>query len=146
MAVSAKWFGLGLQKSLTSTGTDDIEWTTDTIKASLVTSSYAPNQDTDNYANLAGFSGNKVGTDQTLGSKTLTYDAASNTVRLKAGDPSWSALSATFRYVVIWKDSGAAATSPLLGYIDLGGDNTFTGGTFTLTLDATDGVLRLVAA
>lgn len=146
MAVTAKWYGLALQKAFTSTGTDDIEWTTDTIKVALVTATYSPNQDTDNYANLAGFSANKVGTDQTLGTKTLTYDAASNTVRFKAADPSWSALTGTFRYAVIYKDTGSAATSPLIGLVDFGADNSITAGTFTLNFDTTDGALRIVAS
>jgi hypothetical protein len=46
---------------------------------------------------------------------------------------------------VIWKDTGSAATSPLLGYVDFGADET-SSGTFTLQWDATDGVLRAVVA
>ena len=107
-----------------------------------MTSTYSPNQDTDNYANLSGFSSNVVGTAQTLGTKTLTYDGASNTVRFKAADPSWSA-PGTFRYAVIYKDTGSAATSPLIGYIDFGADQSASG-TFTINFDTTDGALRIV--
>lgn len=147
---TTKWYGLALQKAFTSTATDDIEWTTDTIKVALVTSTYTPNQDTDNYANLAGFTGNELSgggyARQTLGTKTLTYDATSNTVRFKAADPSWTSFTGIFRYAVIFKDTGSAATSPLIGYIDFGSDQSITSGTFTINFDTTDGALRIVAS
>lgn len=151
MAVTAQWYGLGFEKSFTSTGTDDIEWTTDTIKVALVTNSYTPNQDTDNYANLSGFTTNELTgggyARQTLGSKTLTYDTATNTIRFKAADPSWTAFtSAAFRYAVIFKDTGSAATSPLLGLVNFGADQAISSGTFTINFDTTDGALRIVVA
>lgn len=149
MAVTTLWYGLSLQKSFTNTATDQISWTTDTIKVALVTATYTPNQDTDNYANLAGFTANELAgggyARQTLGSKTLTYDAASNTVRLKAAAAVFgAAFTGTFRYAVILKDTGAAATSPLIAFINYGTDQAIAAGTFTCDFDATDGVSRLV--
>jgi hypothetical protein len=41
------------------------------------------------------------------------------------------------------KDTGTAATSPLLGYVDFGADVSATGAAFTITWDAT-GVLKAV--
>lgn len=150
MAVTAKWYGLSLQKTFTSTGTDDLEWTSDTIKIALVTSTYTPNQDTDNYANLAGFTANELSgggyARQTLAGKTLTYDGPTNTVRFKATDPAWSAFTGTWRYAVIFKDTGAAATSPLIGYVDFGADQSISAGVFTLNFDTTDGALRIVVS
>jgi hypothetical protein len=145
---TAVWYGLGLQKSFTSTATDDIEWTTDTIKIALVTATYTPNQDTDNYANLAGFTGNELSgggyARQTLGGKTLTYDGPSNTIRFKATDPAWTAFTGTWRYAVIFKDTGTASTSPFIGLVDFTANQTITAGTFTLNFDTTDGALRIV--
>lgn len=150
MAVTAFWYGLGLQKAFTSTATDQINWPTDTFKVALVSAAYTPAQDTDNYANLAGFTTNELSGSgyvrQTLASKTLTYDAASNTVRFKAADPAFGpGFTGSFRYAVIFKDTGSAATSPLLGVIDFGAVQTVTAGTFTINFDTTDGALRLVA-
>lgn len=151
MAVTAKWYGLPASKMFTSTATDDLEWTSDTIKVALVTVTYSPNQDTDNYANLAGFTGNELAgggyARQTLGTKTLTYDATTNTVRFKAADAVFGpGFTGTFRYAVVFKDTGSAATSPLLGYVDFGADQSIAAGTFTVNWDTTDGVLRIIVA
>lgn len=151
MAVSAKWYGLALQKAYTNTATDQLNWTTDTIKVALVTSTYSPNQDTDNYANLAGFTANELTgggyARATLGTKTLTYDGPTNTIRFKAADASFGpGFTGTFRYAVVFKDTGTAATSPLMGYIDFGADQSIAAGTFTINFDTTDGVLRVVAS
>lgn len=60
--------------------------------------------------------GARVGTAQTLGSKSTTngvFDAA---------DPSWSGLTGapSIEAVVIYVDTGTEATSPLLAFIDTG--------------------------
>jgi len=151
VAVTAKWYGLSASKTWTSTATDDLEWTSDTIKVALVTVTYTPNQDTDNYANLAGFTANELAGGgygrATLGTKTLTYDAASNTIRFKAADSVFGpGFTGVFRYAVIFKDTGAAATSPLLGWVDFGADQSIAAGTFTINWDTTDGILRAVVA
>lgn len=147
---TAIWYGLSYQKFFTSTGTDDLEWTSDTIKVALTTSTYTPNQDTDNYANLAGFTANELASGgyarQTLAGKTLTYDTATNTVRFKCTDPVWSSFTGTWRYAVIFKDTGSAATSPLLGLVDFTSNQSITAGTFTLNFDTTDGALRTVVS
>ena len=43
-------------------------------------------------------------------------DTATNTVSLRAGNTTFPNLTATFRYAVIFKDSGTASTSPPLGF------------------------------
>lgn len=57
--------------------------------------------------------GSRVGTAQTLGSKTFTggvFDAADATFTAVTGDP--------IEAVIIWLDTGVEATSQLLAYID----------------------------
>jgi hypothetical protein len=150
MPVTAKWYGLAGQGQFSQTAARRVSWLDDTIKVTLHTSTYTPNQDTHDFADdltneVANGNGYTTG-GVTLGTKTLTYDSASNTVRLDAADASWTfTASKTMRYAVIWKDTGSAATSPLLGYVDFGADET-SSGTFTLQWDATDGVLRAVVA
>lgn len=150
MAVTAKWYGLAGQGQFSATAARRVDWVTDTIKVTLHTSTYVPNQDTHDFADdltneVANGNGYTTG-GVTLGSKTLTYDTASNTVRLDAADAAWTfTASKTMRYAVVWKDTGVAGTSPLLGYIDFGQDET-SSGTFTIQFDATDGVLRAVVA
>lgn len=147
---TANWFGLALSGQYSATAARRVDWVTDTIKTMLLTSSYAWNQDTNDFVSVVNT--NEIsGTGYTAGgftlaSKSVTYDAPSNTLRLIAANAVWTSASFTARYGVVYKDTGTAATSPLLGYVDLGGSQTVTSGTFTIQWDATDGVLRLVAA
>jgi hypothetical protein len=127
-----------------------VDWDADTIKCGLATSSYTPDQDAhDFYNDITNEVAN--GNGYTTGGVALTtsapaYDSASNTLRLDASDAQWTSASFTARYAFVYKDTGSAATSPLLGYVDFGGDETVSSGTFTIAWDATDGVLRIVAA
>lgn len=147
---TGKWYGLGARQQWSATAADRVDWVTDTIKVSLHTVAYTPDQDAHDYYNdvtneIAAGSGYTAG-GETLTSKTLTYDTASNTVRLDAADVTWTfSASKTFRYAVIYKSTGVASTSVLMGYVDFGSDQT-TSGTFTLQWDATDGVLRAVVS
>lgn len=147
---TGKWYGLAARQQWSATAADRVDWVTDTIKVTLHTATYTPNQDTDDYFNdatneLAGGTGYTAG-GETLASKTLTYDTVSNTVRLDAADVTWTfSASKTFRYAVVRKDTGVSTTSVLMGFVDFGSDQT-TSGTFTLQWDATDGVLRAVVS
>lgn len=84
----------------------------DTIKAALVSSSYTPNLATDEF--LSTISGVVLGTAVTLGTKAVTGGAFS------AADPLFTAVAsgATAKALVIYKDTGSSATSPLLAYLD----------------------------
>ncbi len=62
-----------------------------------------------------------------------------------ADNPSWTTLttSASFRYGILFKTTGTAGTSPLIGYADYGASQSVTAGTFTHQWHATNGVLTL---
>lgn len=144
------WFGPASLGLVSTTAARRVDWVTDTIKATLHTSTFTPNQDTHDFADdltneLANGNGYTTG-GVTLGTRSTVYDSGSNTTRMIAASAQWtfSALK-TFRYAVIWKDTGAAATSPLLGYVDFAGDQA-SSGVFTINWDATDGVLRMVVS
>lgn len=147
---TGKWYGEGVLGQFSTTAARRVDWTTDTIKVLLTTATYTPDQDAHNFhdditneiANGDGYTTGGV----TLGTKSLTYDTASNTVRLDAADASWTlTASRTMRYAVIYSDTGVSGTSPLMGYVDFGSDQT-SSGTFTIQWDATDGVLRGVVS
>jgi hypothetical protein len=90
----------------------DIDWTTDNIKVVLVDNSYTPNTSTDQYLStiLAGW---RVDTSANLSSKTVSggvADAADETISNVSGNDIY--------YIVIYKDTGTEATSPLIAVID----------------------------
>lgn len=89
-----------------------INFTSDTIKAALVSTSYAQNLSTDEFWSSAA--ANVIGTPQALASKTVTGGA------LDAADVTYAAVAAgsTAKCVVLYKDTGSDATSPLLAFID----------------------------
>lgn len=110
----------------------DIDMASDTIKIALVRVSggYTYSSAHDFWDDV---SAHVVGTPQTLGSKTLTngvFDAA---------DPTFTAVSgAVVGALVIYKDTGSAATSPLIAYIDsaTGLPVTPNGGDINIVFDA----------
>lgn len=89
-----------------------INFATDAIKVALVANTYIQNLTTDEF--LSSVSAHVLNTDQTLAAKSITGGA------FDASDVTWPAVTAgaTTEGVVIYKDTGSAATSPLIAYID----------------------------
>jgi hypothetical protein len=134
MAVSAKVYG---KYPLSATN-----WSADTIKVRLVPSSYTPDQDAHQFLSSAPTG---VGTDQTLGGKTQAYDGSTNKIAFDADDSVWTSLTGTFRYALIYKDTGTAATSPLIAYVDFGLDTTASAQDLTVQWNA-GGIVESQAA
>lgn len=140
----SKLYGNFLVKALNK----EVDWDTDTIKVALTTSSYTPNQDTHDYFN--DVTNEVTGTGYTAGgntlaSKTITYDDANNVIVLDAADTTWASSTITARYAVVYASTGTASTSPLIGYVDFGSDQSSTNGNFTITWDST-GIVRVTVA
>jgi hypothetical protein len=138
MAVTAKLYGVPLKNK--ESGANPIDWDTDTIKVALCTSSYTPNQDTHDFFN--DITNEVSGTGYTAGGKTLTasapsYDTASNEVRMDANDVEWTESTITARYAIVYKSTGTASTSPLIGYVDFGEDKVSSAGLFKIAWAAT---------
>ena len=149
MAVSAKWYGTPIKNWMT--GSAAVDFDSDTIKVALATSEYTPNQDTDEFFSnvtheLASEHGYTAG-GVTLSSKAVTYDAASNESRFDAEDVSWTASggSLTARYAIIYKSTGTSTTSPLLGWVDFGENNTVGSGAKFVIEWASTGILKIKA-
>jgi hypothetical protein len=81
----------------------------------------------------------------TMTGKAVTYTAATNTLMLDASDFTFLGVTGTFRYLVYLIDTGVAATSPLVAYVDFGADQTATAQNINLTLDPA-GVVSVVVA
>ena len=106
--MSNAFYAKGKEKILSGA----INFSTDTIKVMLVKNTYPQALATDEF--VADISAYRLNTDQTLGAKTVAGGI------FDAGDATYTAVTAgdTSEGVVIYKDTGAEATSPLLVYID----------------------------
>lgn len=111
----------------------NISLSSDTIKVALCTSSYTPNIDTHDFFDditneLSTASGYTAG-GATLANKTLTIDTTNDLCYLDADDTTWTASGTlTWRYAIIYKSTGTASTSPLIGYIDFVTDRSVVSG------------------
>jgi hypothetical protein len=118
-------------------GSSNTNMSSGTVKVALVdTGTYTYSAAHEFLSSLSG----RVGTDQTLGTKTFTngtFDAA---------NPSWTAVSGnSVEALVIYIDTGVAGTSRLVAYLDTGVTGlpvTPNGGDINLTFDAS-GVFTL---
>jgi hypothetical protein len=124
----------------------DIDFSNDTIKIMMTTSSYSPDQDTHDYkddvTNEVSGTGYTAG-GATLSNKSVGYTAGTNVTKVDADDVTWSSSTITnARIAVIYKDTGNAATSPLIGYTDFGANKSSDNGDFTITFDS-DGIFTL---
>jgi hypothetical protein len=114
-----------LKRELVDAG---IDWAADTFKVALLSNLYSPDQDGDDYFSevstyeISGAGYTAGG--ETLSSKTVTDDDANNEVESDAGDVSWTGLTGSFRYAVLYKDTGTESTSPLLFLLDFGATQT----------------------
>lgn len=128
----------------------EIDFDSDTIKVALVSSAYTPNQDSHDYwddvvANEVSGTGYTSG-GAVLASKTLTYDGATNTLKLDAADVTWSSSSITARYAVVYDDTPSTnATKPLIAYFDFTTDRASSGGDFIVRW-STDGIFTAQVA
>lgn len=137
------WYGVPAKNQYD--GTAVIDWDTDTMKVALLLN-HTFQQDTHDFFNdvsaqqITGTGYTAGGA--TLGSKTATYDTASDQVRLDAGDTTWGSSTLTADGAVVWKDTGTPSTSPVMVGIDFEGDVSTTNGTFQITWDSTGIAVR----
>ena len=118
----------------------EVDFDTDTIKVALLSSSYTPNQDTDEYfddvsTHEVSGTGYTAG-GNTLASKTVGYTAGTNVTKFDAADVTWTSSTITARYAVVYVATGTASTSALIGYVDFGSDQSSSSGTFSIVWDA----------
>lgn len=138
MAVTPKWQPLGLLEVLKAPY--DLEAVT--LKMALVTDAYTPAFDTHDFWNDISASEVANGNGYTTGGVTLTsvalsYDAASDQIRLDFADPSWTfTASVTWRYAAIYIDTaGASSTDPVVALLTWD-SNQSVSTAYTLTIDA----------
>jgi hypothetical protein len=115
----------------------NIDFDSDTFKCMLVTSSYTPNKDTDDFRNDVT---NEVsGTGYTAGGAAATFtvnaiDTTNDRIEITLGAVSWPTSTITARGAVYYKSRGGASSADeLVAYIDFGSDISSSAGTFALT-------------
>jgi len=114
------------------------------IKVMLVESGYTPVATHDFASDITNESSgtNYTAGGQALSGRTITIDGANNKAVYDASDALWASSSVTARGAVIYKDTGVATTSPLVGYVDFGSDKQSINGDFTIQWSA-DGIFTI---
>lgn len=126
-----------------------IDFLNDTIKAALLTSSYTPDRDNNQYwsdivANESSGTGYTAG-GLTLTTKTATPNSSGHYVLFGADDLLWSSTTiADARYCVFYDSTGTNSTSCLISYIDFGSAQSTSSQPFAVSL--TNGIFKLTAS
>ena len=121
---------------------NSIDFLNDTIKVMLLDTGYTPAQNTDEFVSdiVADEETDGSYSRQTLGSKTITQSG--NIVKIDGGDITYSSLTSTnSKYAVVFKDSGADATSPLICYVTFD-SSTSSGGNDLVIEWSADGIYK----
>jgi hypothetical protein len=112
-----------------------------TVKVALVTSTYVAAADKDAHEFFSSVTNEVSGSGYTAGgaalaNKAVTQVDASDLAKFDADDVTWANATVTARGAVVYKDTGTAATSPLICLIDFTTDKSSSNGNFTIQWDA----------
>lgn len=145
MATTAFWFGL----AFTGTFNKLADWDSDTVKCSLQTSTYTPNQDTHDFWNDVTnevSSTNYTTGGATISALTAAYNTGTNVYNLDGADATWTTVSFTMRNAVVYDSTpGTSATDPLLMYVDAGADQTVSSANFSIVWDSA-GIVKVTVS
>lgn len=128
MAVSAKLYAKGPMNMAggDASGDGPMDLLSDSLKLTLHTSTYTPNQSTNEVkadaTNELSTAGGYTALGQALASKTFVSSSLVTT--FDAADVTWTATSITHRHGVLWDDTVTTPADPLIMYVDNGGDVT----------------------
>lgn len=144
MAVTATPYG----QAAYGLGLGRFDFSANTLKCALTTSSYTPNVDTHDYFN--DITNEISGTGYTSGGATLSsvswsYDSTNNWALLTAAAVVWSTATFTARYGIVYVSTGTSSTSPLISYIDFGADQSPAAVNFTIDFSV-NGILKVTVA
>lgn len=130
---------LNFDSMLDDVAKGNINFSTDTFYAMLVTSTYVPNKTTN--LKRSDVTNEVVGAGYTAAgvqvAATVAKDTVNNKETVTFANPSWANATITARGIVIYKHRGGAATADeLVSYVDFGADVASTNGTFAATFTA----------
>ncbi|BDZ68609.1 hypothetical protein [Methanobacterium ferruginis] len=142
MTLTAKVYGNFLKNAVN--GIIDLS----RLRVILLANTYTPDQDYHEFlddVNPHEVEGtNYVSGGQLLDNPTCTYDVSIHSVIIDCDDEIFSDVTITARYAIFYIDIVGENDNgkPLVGYWDLGEDETATSGSFRLTMDST-GVIKI---
>jgi hypothetical protein len=140
MSASASLYG-GFYLSLAN---KQINLNSDAFAVGLLGNTYTPS---DSHRYWSDVSAQEItGTGYTAGGKALsgvTASYASNTLTFTASTLQWTSSTITAYYAVVYDTTpGTASTNPLIGYVNFGGAQNDSGGTFQIAWNAS-GIFQL---
>lgn len=143
MAVTNKWFGASFLAAFDK----EIDYLADTIKVTLHSSAYTPDQDAgagdapyqDDFTNELSTANGYTSGGATLGTKTNDYTSGTNVVAFKAADAVWTATGTLTARTAVVADTtpGTAATNPTLTYHQSDADISATDASWTFDIPTT---------
>lgn len=148
MAVTAHVY----TKFALSLATKKVDLTADTLKVMLLSAyTVGSTQDTAQFvSDVLAVATEASGTGYTAGGVTIASPSFTETGHVyaldSATDPSWASSTITAAFALLYDSTpGSNATNPVIAYIDFGGNVSTSGGTFTITLNAS-GILTLTGS
>ena len=138
--MATNWYGKAVQSVLNK----QTNLVSDNIKVALFTNSYVPNFDND--TSYTAISGETSGTGYTAGgltlaNKTLTQDSAANVWKFDADDITFSGVTLSFRYAVLYN----ATSNQLIACVDFGSTQSTANQDLTIRWESgtTTGILEI---
>lgn len=115
----------------------NIAFESDTLKLKYMKTTYTPAPTTENFLSDVSAHEATGAPTETLASVDVRIDAANSRVEIDAADVTESGITCTTNKFIIYKDTGNAATSPLIACIDITeGTLTPVGGVLSVTFNA----------
>lgn len=142
--MKSKWLAQGATAQWGGVANSRVDWTNDTIKVALMTNAYIPNENDGNWDQIKAnevSGGNYTAGGATIAARSVAWNSTRQCVVLDGDDVVWPALTATFRWGVIYKVGGTDTDSPLIGLVDFEADQVVSDLTFAIVWD-TDGILN----
>ena len=124
-------------KGLEQSFTGNINLESDTIKMKYMDTTYTPDVTTENFLSDVSASEASGAPTETLANVDVRIDTGNSRVEIDADDVTEGSITTTTDKFILYKDTGAAATSPLIACIDITeGTLSPVAGTLAITFNA----------
>jgi hypothetical protein len=126
------------KKLLTLTDSIDFDNGATALKVALLAATYLPSPDTHAFFSdvlsheLTGGVGGYTSGGEAVTGVSVGVNTADDFAYVDASAVTWTTVVFVCRYAVLYKDTGNPATSPLIGYVDFGADQTPNGVNFSV--------------